>query len=67
MGFISRSVQRLKVTQASHGMHYPVYGMVHIKGPLLLFGKSPSSGGSEFPLSLYEWAFTICLMSFNHK
>ena len=35
------------------GMCYPVCGMVHIKEPLLLMGKSsPCSGGKGFPLSL---------------
>ena len=35
------------------GICYPVCGVVHIKEPLLLIGKSCScSGGSEFPLSL---------------
>ena len=35
--------------------------VVHIKEHLLLFGKSrPYSGGNGFPLSLYEWSFTIC-------
>ena len=34
-------------------------GMVHIKEPLLLIGKSSSCGGSKFPLSLSEWSFTI--------
>ena len=33
------------------GMCYPVYGMVHIKEPLLLIG------GSVFPFSLSEWSF----------
>ena len=38
-----------------HGMCYPVCGMVHVKEPLLLIGKSgPHSGGSGFPLSLSE-------------
>ena len=33
-------------------VYYPVYGMVHIKDPLLLIEKSsPCSGCSEFPLS----------------
>ena len=36
------------------GMCYPVYGMVHIKEPLLLIGKSSPSGSSGFPLSLSE-------------
>ena len=40
------------------GMCYPVCGMVHIKEPLLLFGKSSPCGGSGFPLSLSEWSFT---------
>ena len=45
------------------GMFYPVCGMVHIKDPLLLIGKSsPYSSGSRFPLSISEWSFTICPM-----
>ena len=40
------------------GMYYPVYGMVHIKEPLLLIGKSSPCGGSGFSLSLPEWSFT---------
>ena len=47
-------------------MCYPVCGMVHIKEPLLLIGKS-SPCGSRFPLSLSEWSFTICLMPYNRK
>ena len=42
-------------------MHYPVGGVMHIKEPLLLIGKSSLCGGSGFPLSLSEWSFTICL------
>ena len=34
------------------GMCNPVCGMVHIKEPLLLIGKSSPCGGSGFPLSL---------------
>ena len=41
------------------GMCYPVCGMVHIKEPLLLIGKSSQSGSSRFPLSLSEWSFTM--------
>ena len=33
------------------GMYYPVCGMMHIKEPLLLIGKSSLCGGSRFPLS----------------
>ena len=29
-----------------HGMYYSVYGMMHIKEPLLLIGKSSLCGGS---------------------
>ena len=48
------------------GMCYPVCGMVHIKHPLLLIGKSsPSSGSSGFPVSLSEWSFTICPTPYN--
>ena len=49
------------------GMYYPAYGMMHIREPLLLFGKSSPCGGSEFLLSLSEWSFTICLTSYNRK
>ena len=46
-------------------MCYSVCGMVHIKEALLLIGKSsPCTGSSRFPLSLSEWFFTICLMSY---
>ena len=41
------------------GMYYHVCGMMHIKEPLLLIGKSSVCGGSGFPLSLSEWSFTI--------
>ena len=33
-------------------MCYYVYGMMHIKEPLLLIGKSSPCGGSGIPLSL---------------
>ena len=49
------------------GMYYPVYGMMHIKEPLLLIGKSRPCGGSGFPLSLSEWSFTICPTPYNCK
>ena len=49
------------------GMCYPVCGMVHIKEPLLLIGKSSPFGSSRFPLSLSEWSFIICLTPYNRK
>ena len=49
------------------GMCYSVCGMVHIKEPLLLIGKSRLCGCSRFPVSLSEWSFTICLTLYNHK
>ena len=49
------------------GMCHPVCGMMHIKEPLLLIGKSSPCGGSWFPLSLSEWSFTICLTPDNRK
>ena len=49
------------------GMCYPVCGMVHIKEPLLLIGKSSLCGGSGFSFSLSEWSFTICLTPYNRK
>ena len=48
------------VTKAVCGMCYPVCGMVDIKEPLLLIGKSSPCGSSRFPLSLSEWSLTIC-------
>ena len=48
-------------------MCYPVCGIMHIKEPLLLIGKSSPCCGSGFPLSLSEWSFTICLMPYNRK
>ena len=42
-------------------MCYPVCGMVHIKEPLLLIGKSSPCGGSRFLLSLSEWSFIVSL------
>ena len=49
------------------GMCYPVCGIMHIKEPLLLIGKSSPCGGSRFPLSLSEWSFTICMTPYNRK
>ena len=49
------------------GMYYPVYGMMHIKEPLLLIGKSSLCGGRGFHLSLSEWSFTICLTPYSRK
>ena len=57
----------LRLVYQSCGMCYPVCGMVHIKEPLLLIGKSSLCSGSSFPLSLSEWFFTICLMPYNRK
>ena len=49
------------------GMCYPLCGMVHIKEPFLLIGKSSLCGGSGFPFSLSEWSLTICLRPYNCK
>ena len=45
----------------------PVCGMVHMKEPVLLIGKSSLCGSSGFPLSLSEWSLTICLTPYNRK
>ena len=46
----------------------PVYGMVHIKEPLLLIKKCiPCNGGRGFPPSLSEWSFTIRPTPYNRK
>ena len=47
------------------GMYYPVCGMMHIKEPLLLIGKSSSRGCSRFLLLLSEWSFSICHITVN--
>ena len=49
------------------GMCYPVCGMVHIKEPLLLIGKSSLCGSSGFPFSLSEWSLTIYLTPYNRR
>ena len=49
------------------GMCYPVCGMVHIKEPLLLIGKSSICGSSGFSFSLSEWPLTICLTPYNRR
>ena len=48
------------------GMCYPVSGMMHIKEPLLLIGRSsPCSGGSRFPLSLFNHEKNVLSTSLN--
>ena len=49
------------------GMCYPVCGMVHIKEPLLLIGKSSPCGGSGFPLLLSEWYIIMSPTPYNRK
>ena len=49
------------------GMCNSVCGMMHIKEPLLLIGKSSPCDGSGFPLSLFEWSLTICLTQYNRN
>ena len=49
------------------GMCNPDCGMVHIKEPLLLIGKSSPCDGSRFPLSLFVCYVTICLTPYNRK
>ena len=63
---VQASALRL-VQQRCNCMYYPVCGMMHIKEPLLLIGKSSLCGGSGFPLSLSEWSFTICPTPYNRK
>ena len=55
------------IVYQNRGMCYPVCGMVRIKEPLLLIGKSSTCGGSGFLLSLSEWSFTICPTPYNRK
>ena len=46
---------------------YPIFGMVHIKEPLLLIENNSPCAGNGCPLSLSEWSFAICLMPYNCK
>ena len=48
----ARSRQCSKTGVTKTGMCYPVYGVVHIKEPLLLIGKSSPCGSSRFPLTI---------------
>ena len=50
-----------------YDMCYPVCGMVQLKEPLLLIGKSSPCGNSRFPLSLSEWSLSICPMPYKCK
>ena len=50
-----------------HGTCYPVCGMVHIKEPLMLIGKSSPCDDIEFSVSLSERSFTICPTPYNRK
>ena len=52
--FVPASATRQRPCNKGRGMCYPVCGMVHIKEPLVLIGKSSPCGGSGFPLSLSE-------------
>ena len=63
--FVRASAPRL--VYKGRGMYYPVCGMMHIKEPLLLIGKSSLCGDSGFPLSLSEWSFIICPTPYNRK
>ena len=49
------------------GMCNHVCEMVQMKKTLLLIGKSSPSGGSGFPLLLFEWSFTIYPTPYNRK
>ena len=55
------------MTDIRPDMCYPVCGMVDIKDPLLLIGKSSPCGSSRFPRSLSEWSFTLCPTPYNRK
>ena len=57
----------IRLFKTGRGMYYPVCGLVHIKEPFLIIGKSSPCGGSGFPLSLSELSFTICPMPYNCK
>ena len=64
---ISRSSQCSTSGVTGRGMCHPACGMMHIKEPLLLMGKSSPCVGSRFPIFLSEWSFTICLTPYNCK
>ena len=56
--FLFQPVLHTIVTKA---MVCAILSVVHIKEPLLLIKKSSTCGGSGFPLSLFEWSFTIIM------
>ena len=49
------------------GMCYPVCGMVHIKEPLLLIGKSSPCGGSGFLSHYLSGPLLLCPTPHNRK
>ena len=67
IGSILHGVDPLSWCSKGRGVCYPVCGMVHIKEPLLLIGKSSLCGGSGFPFSLSEWSLIICLTPYNRR
>ena len=68
LGYFSlQSVPHDWCKKKGRGMWFSVCGMIHIKEPLLLIGNSSPYGGSGFPLFLYEWFITICMMPYNRK
>ena len=60
-GYISHSSQCSTTGVTKAVVCAILSGMVHLKEPLLLIGKSSLCGGSGFPFSLSEWSLTICL------
>ena len=68
LSYFSRSSQ-CSTTGVTKAVVYAILscGMVHIKEPLRLIGKSSPCGDSWFPLSLSEWSFTICPTPYNRK
>ena len=47
-------IELFLVPATARGMYYPVCGMVHIKEPLLLIGRSSPCGSSGFLFSLSD-------------
>ena len=49
------------------GMCYPVFGMVHIKEPFVLIGKSSLYGAAGFLSRNLSGPLTYVLTPYNHK
>ena len=68
MDYSFRLTARVLLYAPSHRQDSTYHGLCYTsRGLFIAFGKSGPCGGSGFPLSLFEWSFTIFLTPYNHK